>query len=190
MSILVNLIKNLIFTPLNSYCLQKNSIALTEVLIVLTLLVNYSYLIYLMAAIFIRYFILNSRILSYVLLKTKFFILIKLFLNAVDNLLNSITFLPTYYLRSYNIWQDGLLFDFLQKKSSDLWVRKFVIYTGFLFSERIFLTSVISLYIDNLIKPLREYSYTELRSISNILNTILYLYLLLFFIIITPFVLL
>jgi len=29
-------------------------------------------------------------------------------------------FLPLYYIRNENVWQDGFLFDFLQKKTLDL----------------------------------------------------------------------
>jgi len=60
-------------------------------------------------------------------------------------------FVPKFYVRSEYIWQDGFLFDFLQKKTADAWVRRFVIYTGFIFSERLVFDSVVRLYVDNLI---------------------------------------
>lgn len=60
-------------------------------------------------------------------------------------------FLQTYYNRNENIWGDGFLFDFLQKKTVDAWVRQYVIYTGFLFSERLVFEVVVRLYNDLLI---------------------------------------
>ena len=61
------------------------------------------------------------------------------------------SFLQTYYARSENVWNDGFLFDFLQKKTADAWIRRFVIYTGFLFSERLVFDYVVRIYLDNLI---------------------------------------
>ena len=73
-------------------------------------------------------------------------------------------FLVLYYIRSEYVWQDGFLFDFLQKKTADAWVRQFVIYTGFLFSERLVFENVVRFYIDYLVWPLQmEFStYTKL----------------------------
>jgi membrane-anchored glycerophosphoryl diester phosphodiesterase (GDPDase) len=56
--------------------------------------------------------------------------------------------LNLYYLRTEHLWLDGFLFDFLQKKTADMWVRKFVIYTGFLFSERLVFDAIVKLYMD------------------------------------------
>jgi hypothetical protein len=72
-------------------------------------------------------------------------------INAWDSLNSSTLFIPKFYIRNEYVWQDGFLFDFLQKKTADAWVRRFVIYTGFIFSERLVFDSVVRLYIDNLI---------------------------------------
>ncbi len=37
-----------------------------------------------------------------------------------DLLIKNFNFLPVYYKRNENLWVDGFLFDFLQKKSTDL----------------------------------------------------------------------
>jgi hypothetical protein len=37
-----------------------------------------------------------------------------------DLLIKNFNFLPVYYKRNENLWVDGFLFDFLQKKSADL----------------------------------------------------------------------
>ena len=89
-------------------------------------------------------------------------------------------FLPTYYTRSELMWQDGFLFDFLQKKTADAWVRQFVIYTGFIFSERLVFENVVRFYIDYLIWPFHEYSLFETKNVSEMLNIIIFLILTLF----------
>ena len=100
-------------------------------------------------------------------------------------IIHATAFLPSYYLRNENIWLDGFLFDFLQKKSADSWVRRFVIYTGFLFSERLVFDSVIRLYIDNLLVSLSRLSIFETNNVSELIVTTLFLFLTLFMLIIT-----
>ena len=91
------------------------------------------------------------------------------------NFIEKTQFLATYYIRNEYIWQDGFLFDFLQKKTADAWVRQFVIYTGFLFSERLVFDIIIRLYIDYLIWPLHNNSFFETKNISEMLNIIIFL---------------
>jgi hypothetical protein len=100
-------------------------------------------------------------------------------------IMRATAFLPSYYLRNENIWLDGFLFDFLQKKSADAWVRRFVIYTGFLFSERLVFDSVIRLYIDNLLVSLSRLSVFETNNVSELIVTTLFLFLTLFMLITT-----
>ena len=84
-------------------------------------------------------------------------------------------FIGIYYIRSEYIWQDGFLFDFLQKKTADAWVRQFVIYTGFIFSERVVFENVVRFYTDYLIWPAHNYSIFEVSNVSEMLNTIIFL---------------
>lgn len=98
------------------------------------------------------------------------------------NVVYSLSFLTTYYSRNELIWSDGFLFDFLQKKTADLWIRKFVIYTGFLFSERLVFESVVRVYLDNIIWPAHNFSTFETSNVSEMLLNILYLYFALFLI--------
>ena len=84
-------------------------------------------------------------------------------------------FLVLYYIRSEYVWQDGFLFDFLQKKTADAWVRQFVIYTGFLFSERLVFENVVRFYIDYLVWPLHNFSIFETKNVSEMLNIIIYI---------------
>lgn len=91
-------------------------------------------------------------------------------------LIKNFLFLPTYYSRNENLWVDGFLIDFLQKKSTDLWLRKFVIYTGFLFSERLLFDAIIRVYLDVLIWPAHYVSVFEAANITELLNVTLYFY--------------
>ncbi len=86
------------------------------------------------------------------------------------------SFLTKYYYRNELIWVDGFLLDFLQKKSIDKWLRKFVIYTGFIFSERLVFDYVVRLYLDNIIWPLHYISVFEPSSIIEMLSITIFLY--------------
>ena len=102
-----------------------------------------------------------------------------------DTALIKLSFTPKYYSRSENMWNDGFLFDFLQKKSADAWVRRFVIFTGFLFSERVVFEFVVRIYLDNLIWVLHHKSIFEASNTSEMLTTTIFLLLSLFLIFIT-----
>ena len=93
---------------------------------------------------------------------------------------NYFSFLLRFYHRNELIWVDGFLLDFLQKKSIDLWLRKFVIYTGFLFSERLVFDYVVRIYLDNIIWPLHYIGVSESENVVEMLSTTLYFYFLLF----------
>lgn len=84
-------------------------------------------------------------------------------------------YLNKFFQRSDLIWNDGLLIDFLQKKSVDLWVRKFVIYTGFIFSERFLFESIIYLFPRTLLLDLAKLSTFENNSVLTILTNLIYL---------------
>jgi hypothetical protein len=99
------------------------------------------------------------------------------------------SFLPLYYVRSENMWQDGFLFDFLQKKTADAWVRRFVIYTGFLFSERLVFDSVVRLYIDNLVWPSHKLNMFEMSNVSEMLSSVIATYVTFFFLLFALFIL-
>ena len=77
------------------------------------------------------------------------------------------------------MWNDGFLFDFLQKKIIDAWVRRFVIYTGFLFSERVVFEFIVRIYLDNFLKYIQK-SIFESSNTSEMLTTTIFLILTLF----------
>jgi hypothetical protein len=103
-------------------------------------------------------------------------------------LVKNFVFLPTYYIRNENIWVDGFLLDFLQKKSADLWIRKFVIYTGFIFSERLVFDSVVRVYLDNLLWPLHYFGSLEANNVLEMLLINIFFYFFLFLIIILSYI--
>ena len=88
----------------------------------------------------------------------------------------NINFLSRYVHRNDLMWSDGFLIDFLQKKTADLWVRKFLIYTGFLFSERLVFEYIVRLYTDYMILPTTSYFYLELPNVSSVLSITLFIY--------------
>jgi len=97
--------------------------------------------------------------------------------------------LNTYYIRNEHLWLDGFLFDFLQKKTADIWVRKFVIYTGFLFSERLVFDSIVKLYIDYFIWYTHRFSIFEVSNVFEMLTSVIYIGITLFFTITTVLIL-
>ena len=108
--------------------------------------------------------------------------------NFWDQILLKTNFINVYYIRNENIWSDGFLFDFLQKKTADAWVRRFVIYTGFLFSERIVFEFIVRIYLDNMIWVFHNKSLFELSNTSEMLTTTLFILLSLIFFILTSLV--
>ena len=96
----------------------------------------------------------------------------------------NMSFLPLYYTRNENLLVDGFLFDFLQKKSADLWIRKFVIYTGFIFSERLVFDSVVRIYLDNVLWPLHYLGSLEANNVLEMLLINIFFYFFLFVLIV------
>ena len=112
-------------------------------------------------------------------LKIKY-LLLSLWVKSLTNF----KLLNTYYIRNEHLWLDGFLFDFLQKKTADIWVRKFVIYTGFIFSERLVFDSIVKLYMDYFIWFMHKFNIFEVSNVFEMLSTILYFAVTLFFVII------
>lgn len=92
-----------------------------------------------------------------------------------SRVLFKLNFISKFYTRNENMWQDGFLLDFLQKKTADAWVRRFVIYTGFLFSERLVFDSIVRIYLDNLIWPGHRGSMFEMANVSEVLISTIFL---------------
>lgn len=122
---------------------------------------------------FIRYMIF---IYSMSLPKPKYQAILGIIRHGVLRLINQTSFLHIYYKRSELVWLDGFLFDFLQKKSLDVWLRKFVVNTGYIFSERMVFDQVVRLYLDNLVWPLHYVGSLETDNVSEMLSITIFLY--------------
>ena len=103
--------------------------------------------------------------------------------NLLTYFIESFYFLRSYYILNDIIWQDGFLIDFLQKKIIDKWVRKFVIFSGYLFNERLVFDYVIRFYIDLIIWPGYRINIYEFNNIASTLLITIFLLLLIFLII-------
>ena len=121
-------------------------------------------------------------------------IFLNVFYNISTNLkyllIKNLKFLPVYYKRNELLWVDGFIIDFLQKKSIDIFIRKFIIYTGFIFSERLVFDHVVRLYLDNVIWPLHYISMFEFNNVREILSIILFFYFNIFILIFLFFIIL
>lgn len=84
-----------------------------------------------------------------------------------------ISFVPKYYKLNDLMWQDGLLIDFLQKKVADKWIRRFLVCSSYLFSERVLFKFVVRFYIDYVVWPTTTFSVFEFSNVASMLSTIL-----------------
>ncbi len=83
--------------------------------------------------------------------------------------LNKIYFINNYFIINELIWQEGFLIDFLQKKIVDNWIKKFLIFSAYLFNERLVFDKVIRFYLDLIIWPLHRLFIFEFNNVSNTL---------------------
>lgn len=87
----------------------------------------------------------------------------------LNRLLINVSFINNFYILNELIWQEGLLIDFLQKKIADNWIKKFLIRSSYLFSERLVFDKIIKFYLNLLILPFHKISIFEFNNVSNIL---------------------
>ena len=93
--------------------------------------------------------------------------------DIILNFLVKTTFLTRYYKQNDMIWQEGLLIDFVQKKVMDKWLRRFVIHSANLFSERFLFDKVIRFYIDLILWPGTRAMVFEFTSVASLLTVTL-----------------
>lgn len=89
--------------------------------------------------------------------------------NYLNIFLNKIYFIVNYYTLNELIWQDGFLIDFLQKKVADNWVKKFLIFSAYLFNERLVFDKLIRFYLDLIIWPMHKLFIFDVNNVSNTL---------------------
>lgn len=70
---------------------------------------------------------------------------------SLNSAVYKLSFLPKFYKYTDLLWQDGLIIDFLQKKFADRFIRTFLIYSAYLFSERVMFDFVTRFYIDTIV---------------------------------------
>lgn len=90
-------------------------------------------------------------------------------ITLLSNYFFSNNYLLYYYKSNEHIWQEGLLIDFLQKKIIDNWLKKFVIYSGNLFNERLLFDKIIKIYLFFVIWPLHKLFILEFNNVSALL---------------------
>jgi hypothetical protein len=93
----------------------------------------------------------------------------------ISNFLEKTFFLRNYYILNDLIWQDGFLIDFLQKKVIDKWMRKFLIYSAYLFNERLVFDYVVRFYIDLIVWPGHKNTIFEFNNVSSTILITLFL---------------
>jgi len=98
-----------------------------------------------------------------------FFNIKKIHFYTKINYLKKIFFLNRYFKLNDLIWQEGLLLDFLQKKSSDIWLKKFLIYTSYLFNEKYLFEKITRFFINFFIIPSHKFFIFEINNVSNLL---------------------
>lgn len=94
------------------------------------------------------------------------------------------SFLFVFYKKNELIWQEGLLIDFLQKKSFDVWTKKFLIYSSYLFNERLIFDKIVKFFINLVILPFQKIFIFELNSVANFFFINIITFFFIFFIII------
>lgn len=105
---------------------------------------------------------------------------VNLISGVLTNFIESFVFLRNYYILNDLIWQDGFLIDFLQKKVVDKWMRKFLIYSAYLFNERLVFDYVVRFYIDLIVWPTYRINIYEFNNVASTLLITLFLLIMLF----------
>lgn len=95
----------------------------------------------------------------------------KIWIDLLDQFLVNTTFVSTYYRRNENLWQDGFLIDFLQKKIVDKWTRKFLVISSYLFNERLVFDRVIRAYLDLVVWSGNKIVIFEYNNVASTLLT-------------------
>jgi hypothetical protein len=99
----------------------------------------------------------------------------------VDTIVNHSEFLKRYQSMTVSIWEEGLLIDFLQKKSIDLWIKKFLVISSYLFNERLLFEHLIRFFSTFVLTYFNALINFEIKNIALVLNLILIFLLVLMF---------
>ena len=100
----------------------------------------------------------------------------------INNFLIKFFFLSNYYVLNELIWQEGFLIDFLQKKVADNWVKKFLIFSSYLFNERLVFDKIIRFYLDLIIWPMHKLFIFDVNNVSSTLFVTIFFFIFFLFI--------
>lgn len=89
------------------------------------------------------------------------------------NFLYTLNFLNRYYRVNDLVWQEGFFIDFVQKKSVDKFIRRFLILSTYLYSERLVFDKLIRVYSDTILFLTNYKTIFEFNSVANILSYLL-----------------
>jgi hypothetical protein len=90
-------------------------------------------------------------------------------LNLTSIILLNTQFLSAYFRLNDLLWQEGFFIDFVQKKSFDKFLKKFLIFSAYTFSERYVFDKVTKFYIDLILWFSTKQSIYEFNNIANTL---------------------
>jgi hypothetical protein len=105
-----------------------------------------------------------------------------IYLKLTETLLK-FNFLTRYWYLNELIWQEGLLIDFLQKKICDNWIKRFLIYSAYLFNERFVFEKIIKMWLDIIITPLHKFSTFDLNNVAMLFYYIFIFFFVIFYVI-------
>jgi len=89
--------------------------------------------------------------------------------------LNNTNFVNKYYYLNDLLWQEGFLIDFVQKKTTDKLIRKFLILSAYLFSERLIFDKLIRIYSDVIMLLSTYKSIYEFNNVANVIFTLVFM---------------
>ena len=90
--------------------------------------------------------------------------------SLIFTILQSITFLPSYYRMNEKVWLEGLLVDWLQKSIFDKWVKRFLVHSCYLVNERVIFDIVVRFYIDYVIWFSNLNNIWNVKSVTSLLT--------------------
>lgn len=90
------------------------------------------------------------------------------------NIITSTSYFKKYYYLNDILWQEGFFFDFVQKKTIDNLVRKFLIFTVYLFGERVLFDRLVKIYSDLVLFLSNSKSIYDCNNVANMLTVLLF----------------
>ena len=94
----------------------------------------------------------------------------------MSNYFTTFFFLINYYILNELVWQEGFLIDFIQKKMTNNWVKLFLIYSSYLFNERLLFDKLIKSYLNLIVWPLHKLFLFEVNNVASILFVTIFLF--------------